>query len=97
MARIAAVSGGRWQAVALFVITLNTLDTQIQGDCEVQPFGNSRRRLVDKNLVPYLLRRLHHPTAELGTTVMNYELDEPDCSLHPSDILAIHALYQSLN
>ncbi len=34
----------------------------------------------------------HHPT--IRNSVMNYIYDEPDCSPHPFDVLAIYALYQ---
>ena len=37
----------------------------------------------------------HHPSS--SETVMNYKHDEPDCSPHPSDILAIYALYQTVD
>ena len=34
-----------------------------------------------------------HP--EIADAVMNYVFDEPDCSPHPFDVMAIYALYQS--
>ena len=43
----------------------------------------------------------HHPNLERSIpSVMNYNrkvgVDEPDCSPHPFDVMAIHALYQSV-
>ena len=47
-------------------------------------------------LSPDQARRISHP--EIRNTVMNYDTnaDEPDCSLHLFDVMAIHALYQTL-
>ena len=43
--------------------------------------------------------RMAHPT--IPDSVLNYDhklsIDEPDCSLYPFDIMAIQALYQSVN
>ena len=37
---------------------------------------------------------LRHPRLEVAGAIMN-QLSEPDCSPHPLDIMAIHALYQT--
>ena len=42
------------------------------------------------------IQRISHP--EIEHTVMNYttSVDDPDCSLHPFDVMAIQALYQNV-
>ena len=50
------------------------------------------------SLIPSEARRISHP--EIKQTVMNYSeqesVIEPDCSLYPFDVMAIHALYQNV-
>ena len=83
-----ASAGASAGALAPIWVTLEACST---GKGQVRLVASNTGAVIEEVSVTV---REAHPL--ITDTVMNY-IGEPDCSPHPFDIMAIHALYQPLN